>query len=112
MLADLVGVSDKTPFTNAVAKWKQIITGDIPNVDSALPGTSACGAWPSSIDDIYMCGAYTSIDGPSGILGSAGPRYLRSTGLPLTGEMKFDSADVNRMNLVGVIVSDSLFMMR
>jgi hypothetical protein len=106
MLVDLKGVSDTSPFTNAVAKWKKVITGGLPDSDVALQGSSACGAWPQSIDDLYICGIFTSIDGRSGVLGSAGPRFIRSSGTPIAGEMKFDSEDVEYINLVGVIVSD------
>ena len=100
-----MGVSDTDPFTNAIQRWRAVITGDLPDVSEALPGTSSCGAWPEQIDDLYICGEYKAIDGRSGVLGSAGPRYYRSGGTPITGEMRFDIADVAYMNLVGVIVS-------
>ena len=102
----LLGVSNDYEFKNAVTKWTQAITGDVPDFAGKLPGKSNCGAWPDFVDDLYMCGRYIYIDGPGGVLGAAGPRHYRpSVGIPITGEMQFDSADVNRMDLLGVIVS-------
>ena len=52
---------------------------------------------------------YDTIDGPGGVLGTAGPRHYRiKEGLPITGEMRFDLADISRpvVNVLGVIVSN------
>ena len=106
---DLRGVSDTTPFQDAMKKWSTLIVGDIPDHKGALEGSSSCGAWPSEIDDVYICGVYKYIDGPEGVLGSASPRHYRpKEGLPITGEMSFETADVEQgriHDLLGVIVS-------
>ena len=96
-------------FDTAVSKWGQIITGDLPDFSGNLGGTSDCGAWPTFIDDVFICGKYQNIDGVGSILGSAGPRaYRPNSGLPLTGNMFFDAADIQAgtiRDLLGVIVS-------
>src|SRR5216683_1640867 len=74
-------------FTAAAQRWQQVITADLPDVDSATYG---------HIDDLLISASVTSIDGPGGILGQAGPDLFRSTGshLPYHGVMQFDSADL------------------
>ena len=50
------------------------------------------------IDDMRMTAVEQAIDGEFGILGSAGPTLLRSSdGLPVGGQMTFDSADIDRL---------------
>ena len=109
---DLQGVGNRTVFDAAVAKWSKVITGDLPDFSGTLGGTSECGAWPTYIDDVFICGKYKNIDGPGNILGSAGPRAYRSaSGLPITGNMFFDAADIQAgtmRDLFGVIVSDNV----
>jgi hypothetical protein len=76
-------------FTDAAARWSQIITADIPDITSSPYG---------AIDDLLIDASIVAIDGPGGILGQAGPDYLRSgSRLPGHGEMEFDSADVASM---------------
>src|SRR5216683_6366448 len=58
-------------FTAAAQRWQQVITADLPDVDSATYG---------HIDDLLISASVTSIDGPGGILGQAGPDLFRSTG--------------------------------
>jgi len=74
-------------FAAAAQRWQQIITADLPDVDSATYG---------HIDDLLISASVTSIDGRGGILGQAGPDLFRSTGshLPYHGIMQFDSADL------------------
>jgi hypothetical protein len=83
-------------FRDAARRWSEIIVGDLPDV--TLGGRV--------IDDIEITATAPFIDGPGKILGSAGPREMRSgaRGLPITGEMRFDSADVAAM------VSNKTFM--
>ena len=81
-------------FTDAAARWSQIITGDISDVNSSQYGL---------IDDLLIDASIVSIDGAGGILGQAGPDLLRtgSSRLPAHGEMEFDSADVANMFATG-----------
>jgi hypothetical protein len=80
-------------FTTAAARWSQIITADL--TDVMYQGRL--------IDDVEISATAPLIDGPGGILGAAGPREFRpgAKGLPYLGEMRFDSADVARMQQNG-----------
>jgi Leishmanolysin len=98
---DLVGIpsSDQGFFTGATARWEGIITGDVADRPSAAYTSLGPGCvYPSVIDDLYICASYTYIDGPSKVLGYAGPSYIRSgspnQGLTIIGEMTFESVDV------------------
>lgn len=85
-------------FNDAAARWEQVITGDIPSNPTGNLAAGTCNsptAINETIDDVVIIVRLDSIDGPSNILGSAGPCFLRTTGaLPLLGSMRFDTADV------------------
>jgi len=82
-------------FTDAQARWDSIIVEDLPDV-TITPGSIECpGATiPEVIDDVFICATIQTIDGVGGILGSAGPTMTRGNGLPISGSMQFDLADV------------------
>ena len=82
-------------FTQAAARWAQIIIADIPDFNSSQYGT---------IDDLLIDASIVSIDGGGGILGQAGPDLFRSSGsrLPAHGVMEFNSADVANMFSNGI----------
>jgi len=77
-------------FTNAAARWSQVILNDLPDVNSPTYGF---------IDDLLINVNIAPIDGAGGILGQAGWDLRRSgtNGLPYHGTMTFDSADVAGM---------------
>jgi len=91
-------------FDAAAARWERIIIKDVPsytatNEDEVIP--SAFGGFPDAIglnetaDDIVIEVALAPIDGPGGILGQAGPRFVRTVDLlSLSGVMFFDIADL------------------
>jgi hypothetical protein len=82
-------------FTAAAARWEEIITADLPDINASSIGLGI-------IDDLNIAATIEFIDGVSGILGSAGPEYVRnSNSLPLTGIMRFDSADVANLVAAG-----------
>lgn len=85
-------------FNNAAARWEQVITGDIPsNPTGNLPAGSCSSpiAINETVDDVIIIVRLDSIDGPSNILGSAGPCFKRlGSSLPVLGSMRFDTADV------------------
>lgn len=87
----------------AADRWEQIVVGDLPDV--LFNGIL--------IDDLRISGVSTIIDGPGGILGSAGPGNLRSDGtfLPYTGNMTFDSADVQFLESTGQLFAVALHEM-
>jgi len=76
-------------FRTAARRWSEVIIGDLPDV--TVGGRV--------IDDIEITATGVSIDGAYGILGQAGPRTFRdgSRGLPITGVMQFDTADISMM---------------
>jgi hypothetical protein len=95
---DLVSIpaADAVFFTNARERWQTIITGDLVNVENAtsLSVSSGCRL-PAVIDDVYICAAYKRIDGRGGLVGIAGPTFLRPADLlTITGEMQFDRSDI------------------
>ncbi|MCX7364710.1 MAG: hypothetical protein NTV97_23125 [Alphaproteobacteria bacterium] len=82
-------------FTAAAQRWQQIITADLPNVNSGTYGL---------IDDLLITANVSAIDGVGGILGQAGPDLFRSgTLLPYHGVMTFDSADLANMASNGTL---------
>ena len=103
---DLVGVnaSDFIFFADSESRWESIVRGDLTSFSSAVltsPPAEGC-SYPSVIDDLYICARYVPIDGPLKVLGSAGPLYYRTSNfLPITGDMKFDSADIDYLKSQG-----------
>jgi hypothetical protein len=102
---DLVGISasDSTFFTDSKSRWESIVRGDLQNISTtgADPPSAGC-VFPTIVDDLYICARFVSIDGPGRILGGAGPTYVRvSNTLTITGEMVFDSADINTLKSQG-----------
>jgi hypothetical protein len=102
--------SQRDAFETAAARWSAVITGDIPDV----PVTNiACGTtFPrltATVDDVAIIARIEPIDGPGGILGSAGWCFRRAggpgTGFPLIGVMRFDAADVAALESSGRFVA-------
>lgn len=94
--------NQQTIFDDAACRWQEIITGDL------LPIQLANG---EVIKNVRIDAQGTAIDGTSGILGQAGPTQLRAGSfLPATGIMRFDSADLARLeaenSLVDVIIHE------
>ena len=84
--------------------WTRAITEGLGQVSSrGMPISYSCGhGYPAVISDLYLCGQYRNIDGPGRVLGSAGPLFIRrSTGLPITGRMTFDTSDVEQLRATG-----------
>lgn len=79
-------------FENAAAKWDRVMDTSFDPVE--FEGDTLRG--------LQIDASIIAIDGPEGILGQAGPRALRSdTGLPITGIMQFDDADIARLEAEG-----------
>jgi hypothetical protein len=104
-------------FAAAKAQWQNVIRETIGSVIDTIP-LGACGSTDSThvetVRDVIIFARIDSIDGPSNILGQAGPcgiRQLRSgKWIPEVGRMQFDSADmtsmVNRGLLTAVITHE------
>lgn len=90
-----LNANQRSIFTLAAARWAEVIIGDLP---SATVGGRV-------IDDVLIRAKGKPIDGPRGILGSAGPTRIRlPSNLPITGEMTFDTADLADMEEDGTLL--------
>lgn len=81
----------------AAHRWEAAIVGDVPSSTMQL-GAGACAAgtapFSGEVDDVLIDIVITPIDGPSGILGQAGPCFIREQdSLPQYGAILLDSAD-------------------
>jgi hypothetical protein len=89
--------AQRAVFESAVARWRQLILGDLTDIPVTVPASSF-GCYPAldeTIDDLVIYAEITAIDGPGNVLGSAGPCLIRSeSGLTVVGRMRFDEADV------------------
>lgn len=82
-------------FDQAAIRWSHVITADVPDLDPGPSFTGCLGAGPTGvIHDLVIDVEVVAIDGPNGVLGSAGPCLSGSDGLPRAGLMRFDTADV------------------
>ncbi len=98
--------SQQQLFLAAAARWEQLIIGDIPDGALSIPAGSCAGAnYPAlneTLDDVIIYAAAVPIDGPGGILGQAGPCFIRSGSfLPALGGMQFDTADLATLESQG-----------
>lgn len=91
----------KNAFQCAKLIWERAIVGD-------LPAVTLAGRY---VDDLLIFAKGVAMDGRGGVLGQAGPNYIRlSNNLPITGVMEFDTHDLEDMHedgsLVDVIVHE------
>ena len=88
-------VAQQDAFAAAAQRWSEIIVGDLPDI--RVNG--------ELVDDVVIEASGVPIDGPSGILGQAGPTRLRpGSFLPAWGMMQFDTADLAQMEADGSLV--------
>ena len=108
-------------FTNAAARIRAIVVGQLPLVnatgaDPASCGVTGVGPLSETIDGVVIYASIDSIDGRGKILASSGPCYIRNSAAGLDfrtsiGIMKFDSADINFLpagNLQEVITHEMM----
>src|SRR6188472_3742327 len=94
-----LNTAQKNAFKAAADRWASVIVGRLPSV--RVDG--------EVIDGLLILAQGTSIDGPGGILGQAGPTHLRPAKagkakfLPVKGTMSFDSADLKAMQKDGTL---------
>ena len=94
-------------FVDAEQMWEDLITGDLE--DGALEAAegecdSGTPALNETIDDVVIFATIDSIDGPGGILGQAGPCFIRDAGLlPALGVMFFDRDDLDFIESEGLL---------
>lgn len=89
----------------AVARWRAIITADLPDVLVHADSAACFPAAPpidTTVDDVQLFIEIADRDGAGGILGAAGPCLIRSTGgLPALGYVTLDAADVDLLTSTG-----------
>jgi hypothetical protein len=99
--------SQREAFADAQVRWESLITGDLDDIPlTANPGE--CGpdspAVSQTIDDLLILVTLGTIDGPGGVLGSAGPCFIRnSNDLPVLGAMLFDTEDLEDIEAEGLL---------
>ena len=83
----------KADFVSAGDYLSRVVTGDLPNIN----------LFGEIVDDIVIRASLSEIDGVGGIVGRAGPTFIRTDGsLPVAGEMEFDSADAEILDDIGL----------
>jgi hypothetical protein len=98
-------------FAAAEIRWEGLITGDVIDVAGELePGD--CGENPAMsgpFDDLVIFATIEEIDGEFGVLGQAGPCFVRvadgqaGDGLTVIGRMRFDEADMELLENEGLL---------
>lgn len=96
---------------SAARFWQAAIIGNLPavTIENYNPSAnSVCGPVNETVDDMIAFVRVQNIDGPGGVLGSAGACLFRQTsGIPVVGGMRLDAADLavlaQQGNLVAVI---------
>lgn len=100
-----MSTTQRAAFTNAASRWSTVITADLPDVATTVAAGSCGSTSPGismNLDDLVIFAGVEAIDGPNGVLGSAGPCLIRTgSNLPILGVMRFDAADVTSMEVNG-----------
>ena len=102
---------DRDAFAAAATRWMGIITADVPDVPVNAAAGGACDwaiptpAINETIDDVVIYAIMTTIDGPGGILGGAGPCIERnSSHLTSVGGMQFEFVDLSTLRVTNRLV--------
>ena len=95
-------------FDSAIAFWQSVITGDVSDFAAHTIPVDQCANdqpyGPVDVDDILILAQFDSIDGPGQILGQASPCFIRNSNqLPISGVMRFDTADVSSLVAAGLL---------
>jgi hypothetical protein len=99
-------------FTTAEEKWESLVVGDLANLQLEVAADECDTGTPAineTVDDVIIFVTLEPIDGVGGILGQAGPCFIRTPGFhPLMGVMFFDSEDLEFVESEGLL--DDLFV--
>lgn len=101
--------TQREAFLAAQERWRSLVVGDLEDVRLDAPAES-CGpgspAVQRLVDDVLVLVALEEIDGPGGVLGSAGPCFVREPALQTAlGLMRFDTADLDMLESAGILQS-------
>ena len=90
--------TQQAAFTAAADRWVSVIIGDLPDVTLSIDGEAV------TIDDLLIYAEGATINGDGHILGQAAPLWWRPDSfLPAFGFMRFDTADLERMERNGTL---------
>jgi hypothetical protein len=99
--------SQRQAVAQAQTRWETLIVGDLVNVRLTAAAGDCGGESPAvddTIDDVMIFVMPVPIDGPGGVLGSAGPCFIRnSNNLTVLGAMRFDIADLDAIEAEGLL---------
>lgn len=102
-----VSTRQSLALEDAVDRWQAAIRTDLPDVPVSVEAGSCFSGAPllnETIDDLLLYVEFVNIDGVGGILGQAGPCFIRTgSGLPIVGHLKLDRADLQKMEENGTI---------
>ncbi len=103
-------------FTDARIRWEAAITGDLEDTFLNIPAGSCASGIPAvnqEIDDVLIMVRLVPIDNEGGVLGNAGPCYVRDFApsgppfgvgdLPILGVMQFDIDDLEMIESDGFL---------
>ena len=87
-------------FKKAARRWESIFTGDLADTQTLkFSGEARDFIFLGIVDDLLITIDLKEIDGPSGTWGLGAPRDIRmQSNLPITGDVWFDTADINDMS--------------
>jgi Leishmanolysin/Bacterial Ig-like domain (group 2)/Bacterial Ig-like domain (group 1) len=109
--------AQRQAFTDARLRWETAITGDLEDGFLASPAGDCATGQPAvnqDVDDVLILVSLVEIDGPGGVLGGAGPCYVRDFGvqgefevgdLTILGTMQFDTDDLETLEAEGFLSS-------
>jgi hypothetical protein len=99
--------TQRQAFADAQARWEGLITGDQEDVHLTAD-VGDCGANSpavnETVDDLVIFARVETIDGPGGVLATAGPCFIRNSNqLSVLGLMRFDSEDLDDVEAEGLL---------
>ncbi|MFO7589079.1 MAG: leishmanolysin-related zinc metalloendopeptidase [Gemmatimonadota bacterium] len=88
----------RATLERAVARWEEVIVGDVPAVRVRQPAPFTCQKLTAppldeEIDDLLVFVEFGPLDGPGGWFGWAGPCVLRDSFLPAVSSITLDDED-------------------
>lgn len=100
-----VTTEQRALFAAAADRWSWAVRTGLADT-SLVAAADACGTGEPAIntivDDLLIDVTVEPIDGAGGVLGEAGPCFVRASGgLPISGVMRFDVADVAGLTAAG-----------
>ena len=99
--------TQRQAFTDARLRWETAISGDLEDGFLQAPAGDCANGSPAvnqDIDDVLILVNLVEIDGEGGVLGGAGPCYIRTEGdLTILGTMQFDTADLEMLEAEGFL---------